>query len=337
MKKNLRSLILLTLTFILISVSTKMNAGVFEATKSAVVCPTANDLYYYFTPILNASGTLTGYRVTVCKKTTFTSCDVVVNLSIQGRSTSGTNITTNVTIVIPAASTCASVDVSSFAQIECIYYVSITCPCGGCLNPSDINYWVDVFEEPEGGGNVSYRLNACKIPVFNSCDVTVYFTVSGITGAGQPTTINTSVWISKSQTCGETSFGHAWLEVTSVTITSVVCSNCTTSKTSFSPGLLSGQLFNSNGKQLLSHPAMLIYPNPALNEFIIRYNSDKNEKVEINIYSYDGSLIAKRFENVKNGLNQIKQNTSSYAQGIYFVNLRSNGKLISLQKLVIIK
>lgn len=332
MKKKFYNYVTTLVLFIFLLNSNTANAGIGSQV-SNTTCPTSNDLYYYFEPILNSSGVLTGFRVKVCKKVAYSSCPVTVVLSLQGVSTSGTNITTNVTVVIPANATCGSVDVSSFLQIQCINYVSIVCSCGSCLTPADISYWVDAFDD-EAGGIMFYQLHACKIPLFNSCDVTVNFTVSGIDGTGQPVTVNMSVWISKTQSCGVKKFGHTWLEVTSVQVTSVVCSNCT-----FSAGGLNEPL-----TELIRKPepgvsekakSSFIYPNPAKELVTIQYHSDKNRKVEVVISASNGKVVSSRTESVVSGVNLIRQNTASYKPGIYFVRVYSEFQLQHTYKLVV--
>jgi Secretion system C-terminal sorting domain len=332
MKKKFYNYITTLVLFILLLNGNTANARPVSQV-SNTTCPTSNDLYYYFEPILNTSGVLTGFRVKVCKKIAYSSCPITVVLSLQGISTSGTNTTTNVTVVIPANATCGSVDVSTYLQIQCINYVSIVCSCGSCLTPADISYWVDAFEDGNGG-IMFYQLHACKIPLFNSCDVTVYFTVSGIDGTGQPVTVSMSAWISKTQSCGLKKFGHTWLEVTSVEITNVVCSNCT-----FSASAVDEPLTESINKSETSVPtkptSSFIYPNPAKDEFTIRYYSDKKSKVEVIISESNGKVVSSKTESIVSGVNLIRQNAAFYKPGVYFVRIYSEFKLKHTYKLVV--
>lgn len=72
-----------------------------------------------------------------------------------------------------------------------------------------------------------------------------------------------------------------------------------------------------------------IYPNPAVNNAVLEYESEKAAKVSIKIYSLTGTLIREEWTNISSGKNQINLNISNLAQGGYIVYLNDNGKRAS--------
>jgi len=72
-----------------------------------------------------------------------------------------------------------------------------------------------------------------------------------------------------------------------------------------------------------------IYPNPAVNNAVLEYESEKAARVSIKIYSLTGTLIKEEWTNISSGKNQINLNISNLAQGGYIVYLNDNGKRAS--------
>jgi len=80
-----------------------------------------------------------------------------------------------------------------------------------------------------------------------------------------------------------------------------------------------------------------IYPNPSKNMTNISYSLHENAQVEVNVYSVTGSQVINLPASLQKAGNQsIHINTSSLEEGIYFVSLKINDKMIT-KKITVIK
>jgi hypothetical protein len=102
---------------------------------------------------------------------------------------------------------------------------------------------------------------------------------------------------------------------------------------------------NINHKNKLSVEFSLLqsYPNPFNLSNVIKYSLAKDGNVKLEIYSTDGKLIKTLInQNQKSGAYTIMWNgINSYgekiASGIYFYQLKVNGKIIGIKKIVFVK
>lgn len=76
-----------------------------------------------------------------------------------------------------------------------------------------------------------------------------------------------------------------------------------------------------------------LYPNPAENNFTLSIYSEKEEKMEISIMDINGKIIHSDNKNLHSGTNYIEKNISAFANGIYFISIRSEN-INSVLKLV---
>ncbi|MGV6862344.1 MAG: choice-of-anchor L domain-containing protein [Putridiphycobacter sp.] len=77
-----------------------------------------------------------------------------------------------------------------------------------------------------------------------------------------------------------------------------------------------------------------VYPNPANTIVYVRYNQSSTDNVVLTITSFEGKIVYNTQLPLDKGL--IKIDTDSFADGIYFVNVKSNG-ISRTQKLIITK
>jgi type IX secretion system substrate protein len=73
---------------------------------------------------------------------------------------------------------------------------------------------------------------------------------------------------------------------------------------------------------------LLLYPNPATNQLIIEYDLNIADNLLIEIYSIDGK---RRFSKTMN-MDKINLDVSKFSQGIYFIRLINDKKIIAMQK-----
>ncbi len=80
-----------------------------------------------------------------------------------------------------------------------------------------------------------------------------------------------------------------------------------------------------------------IYPNPFNPRTTIRYNLNKRQHIQLNIYDESGRLIEQLWSGVKNsGVHRLTFDASDYSSGIYLIHL-TNGSQVSIQKCVFMK
>jgi hypothetical protein len=80
---------------------------------------------------------------------------------------------------------------------------------------------------------------------------------------------------------------------------------------------------------------ILVYPNPVTGESVVTFSLSANEQADIRLIDMGGRTIAiLDATQTSNGNNQLVINGKDYSPGVYFVQLRSNERLIT-KKLVI--
>jgi hypothetical protein len=92
------------------------------------------------------------------------------------------------------------------------------------------------------------------------------------------------------------------------------------------------ELITSVSEQKAKNSLFRLYPNPAINTVCLDVSSDRDESVEIQIYTLTGMLM--KSETVKQ--NQQKINISGLSNGVYLVSLRCRD-WSEIQKLIIKK
>jgi hypothetical protein len=83
--------------------------------------------------------------------------------------------------------------------------------------------------------------------------------------------------------------------------------------------------------------AVAVYPNPADDQVSVVLNLSKNSDVEIAIKDVTGKTVLNRRNKLNHGENKLQLETTHLHSGLYFVQIRSNGVLISTKKIVISK
>jgi hypothetical protein len=81
---------------------------------------------------------------------------------------------------------------------------------------------------------------------------------------------------------------------------------------------------------------IVLVPNPAKSYVDVQTTLSKRETVSVKLVDISGKVVLEKSENLDSGSQSIKLNTDKLAQGIYIVEVKSNGKTTS-QKLLISK
>jgi hypothetical protein len=63
-----------------------------------------------------------------------------------------------------------------------------------------------------------------------------------------------------------------------------------------------------------------IYPNPAVDNFTVEFNSPEASKMTMTIFNINGSVVSSKELQLTEGNNVINENISSLSSGMYFVN-----------------
>lgn len=77
-------------------------------------------------------------------------------------------------------------------------------------------------------------------------------------------------------------------------------------------------------KETVSYSVTEIYPNPANEMFNVNFDTEVSSNVIMQIYSINGSLVSERTISLEVGSNNITENVSGYAKGIYFVKFTNS-------------
>ena len=109
-------------------------------------------------------------------------------------------------------------------------------------------------------------------------------------------------------------------------------------KTNFVLNAATVPLSSTTGiKQLTSEKIeVAVYPNPAKNNATIELNLTKEETITINVLSVMGQVVYSETLNASAGVQTINLNSSTWADGIYNVNITTNNGSVS-RKLEVIK
>jgi hypothetical protein len=109
-------------------------------------------------------------------------------------------------------------------------------------------------------------------------------------------------------------------------------------KTNFVLNAATVPLSSTTGiKQLTSEKIEVsVYPNPAKNNATIELNLTKEETITINVLSVMGQVVYSETLNASAGVQTINLNSSTWADGIYNVNITTNNGSVS-RKLEVIK
>lgn len=79
-----------------------------------------------------------------------------------------------------------------------------------------------------------------------------------------------------------------------------------------------------------------LYPNPVVNVATLEFTMNKKELITVELGSVDGKYLKTILVDWgKPGLNQLRIETDSLPDGMYFVNLKSNGEIIKTHKFVV--
>ena len=89
-------------------------------------------------------------------------------------------------------------------------------------------------------------------------------------------------------------------------------------------------------KNNLNNSDVTIFPNPAINETVLRIRSETSGSSNIKMFNAIGEIIYTKQVVLNSGANTIKIDAKELASGIYFV-IVENGKYSTTKKLVISK
>ena len=90
-------------------------------------------------------------------------------------------------------------------------------------------------------------------------------------------------------------------------------------------------------KELTNNVGLAIYPNPATAQTSISFSLKEEAKVSVSIVDVTGkSVYANELGSIANGAHKVNVNTDTLSNGVYMVNVISNGS-VSTQKLVVRK
>jgi hypothetical protein len=82
--------------------------------------------------------------------------------------------------------------------------------------------------------------------------------------------------------------------------------------------------------KLINEPGtdnLTIYPNPAINQLQINYESTEPGKVQIEIIDLHGKVVEKQILNNQNGTNHVTISVTQLPAGLYLLCFQSNNKL----------
>ncbi len=79
---------------------------------------------------------------------------------------------------------------------------------------------------------------------------------------------------------------------------------------------------------------IILYPNPAQNTVTVEFSSAENASANMSVYDLVGQKIISRMEQIREGINVVSINTSSFSKGMYLFEFENNGT-IQRQKFLI--
>ena len=81
---------------------------------------------------------------------------------------------------------------------------------------------------------------------------------------------------------------------------------------------------------------MKVYPNPVVNNFSVEFNLDAPAVLNIYIVDITGRLVKELYTgSAKDGDNTFSFNKANLSNGVYYLMINSNSKIIKNEKIVI--
>jgi hypothetical protein len=110
-------------------------------------------------------------------------------------------------------------------------------------------------------------------------------------------------------------------------------------KANNSSGTVIAEIRNSDPGVGMSESAsaarLVVFPNPAYEALHIDFEANEKMLVDAGLVDMQGKTYDLLKDFVKPGLNRLSLNVADLKSGIYFVNIRHNGKTILYKKLVV--
>ena len=86
--------------------------------------------------------------------------------------------------------------------------------------------------------------------------------------------------------------------------------------------------------ELSSFKELTLYPNPVASELNVKFTTEMNQDVNINIYDISGKSAQKQLIKAIEGSNLVLLNVENLSKGLYFVNISSGESSETLQFVV---
>ena len=96
------------------------------------------------------------------------------------------------------------------------------------------------------------------------------------------------------------------------------------------PDCLPTAIYELNGEQL----AVKTFPNPVLETMTLQFDSNQKMDAQVVLSDLTGRNVLSKNMTVENGINQLSMNMNTLSHGIYFLQLKNNGKILFAQKVV---
>ncbi len=96
------------------------------------------------------------------------------------------------------------------------------------------------------------------------------------------------------------------------------------------PDCLPTAIYELNGEQL----EVKTFPNPVLETVTLQFDSNQKMDAQVVLSDLTGRNVLTKNTTVENGVNQLNVNMNTLSQGIYFLQLKNNGKILFAQKVV---
>ena len=96
------------------------------------------------------------------------------------------------------------------------------------------------------------------------------------------------------------------------------------------PDCLPTAIYELNGEQL----EVKTYPNPVLETVTLQFDSNQKMDAQVVLSDLTGRNVLTKNTTVENGVNQLSVNMNTLSHGIYFLQLKNNGKILFAQKVI---
>ena len=96
------------------------------------------------------------------------------------------------------------------------------------------------------------------------------------------------------------------------------------------PDCLPTAIYELNGEQL----EVKTFPNPVLENVMLQFESNQKMDAQVVLSDLTGRNVLTKNTTVENGVNQLSVNMNTLSHGIYFLQLKNNGKILFAQKVV---